>query len=181
MSPFLIIRPSIHPLVAQAALDAEKAHNGQMRKSGLPYWTHCREVAELLVRVGIEDPEMLAAAYLHDTLEDTTMPADYIQSEYGERVMGLVEELTEAEYPGNRAARKKLSAEFLWSVGGDTQTIKCADLISNTSTIVEVQKDFAKIYLPEKRYVLQGLTRADPVIRAWAYRSLEQAEAALVA
>ncbi len=61
-----------HPLVAQAAIDCEKFHDGQVRKyTGEPYWTHPREVVELLIRVGIEDPDMLVAGYGHDWLRST--------------------------------------------------------------------------------------------------------------
>ena len=179
MNQFLILRPSAHPLVAQAAIDCEKFHDGQFRKDGLPYWTHPREVVELLIRCGIEDPDMLVAGYGHDWFEDTPADPHYVLNTYGQRAHDLIWYVTDALFEGSRAVRKKAQAERLWNVPGEAQTIKCADLISNTRTIVQCQPGFAKVYLPEKRYVLDGLTRADPVVRAWAYRSLGQAEAAL--
>jgi len=179
-SDMLIIRHHIHPMVEQAYIDAQKFHDGQVRKyTGAPYWTHTREVASILIRCGIEDPEMLAAAHGHDWLEDTKAEPDYIVNTYGQVVFNLIYGLTDQVTEGNRATRKKAEAERLWKACGQVQTIKCADLSSNTADIVQHDPGFARVYLPEKRYVLDGLTRADPVVRAWAYRSLLEAEAAL--
>ncbi len=62
---------------------------------------------------------------------------------------------------GNRATRKCLSCERLAAAPGWVQTIKCADLISNTSSIVLHDPDFAKVYSREKRELLAVLTKAD--------------------
>lgn len=179
-SDMLIIRPSVNLQVAAAFIDAQKFHEGQVRKyTGEPYWVHCREVAEILIRCGIEDTDMLVAAFGHDWLEDTNAEPDYIVKIYGQVAFNLIYGLTEVPVEGNRATRKKAEAERLWQTCGQVQTVKCADLISNTADIATHDPGFAKVYLPEKRYVLDGLDKADPVVRAWAYRSLEKAEAAL--
>lgn len=179
-SDMVLIRHQVNPLVAQAYLDSQRLHDGQTRKyTGAPYWTHTREVAEILIRCGIEDPEMLAAAHGHDWFEDTEATYKYVQQTYGRDVFAMIFQLTDSMTEGNRATRKKAEAERLWKMSGKTQTIKCADLISNTADIVAHDPGFAKVYLPEKRYVLSGLTKADAVVYAWAWRSLGQAEAAL--
>ena len=179
-SDMLIVRHSIHPLVAQAYEDAQKFHHEQTRKyTGAPYFTHTREVASILIRCGIEDPEMLCAAHGHDWYEDTDAPSDYVRRVYGDRVHALIIGLTEHEVEGNRLVRKQAEAHRLWACDGDVQTIKCADLISNTADIVPHDPGFARVYVAEKRYVLSGFTQADPVLYAWACRSLLQAEDAL--
>lgn len=181
-SDMLIVRHSVHPLVERAYIDSQKFHDGQKRKyTDAPYWLHTREVAEILIRCGIEDPDMLVAAHGHDWLEDTGASPDYIVETYGQVAFNLIYGLTDQVTEGNRASRKMAEAERLWKACGQVQTIKCADLISNTTDIVAHDPGFAKVYLPEKRYVLHGFQRADPVVRAWAYRSLAQAEAALLA
>lgn len=179
-SDMVLVRHQVHPLVGQAYEDSQKFHDGQVRKyTGAPYWTHTREVAAILIRCGIEDPEMLCAAHGHDWLEDTDAEPDYIVKTYGQVVFNLIFGLTDIVQRGNRAARKKAQAEWLWKACGQVQTIKCADLISNTADIVPHDPGFAKVYIAEKRYVLSGFTQADPVVYAWACRSLLQAEDAL--
>ena len=66
---------------------------------------------------------------------------------------------------GNRATRKRLSRERLGSAPGWVQTIKCADLISNTASIVQFDPPFARVYLEEKHLLLKVMTQADP--RLW--------------
>lgn len=74
------------------------------------------------------------------------------------------------------ATRKRLSRERLAAAPGWVQTIKCADLISNTSSIVQYDPAFAKVYLEEKRLLLEVMGKADP--RLWAIASeLSQGEA----
>jgi (p)ppGpp synthase/HD superfamily hydrolase len=148
-------------LVEQAADLAKAAHEGQRRKyTGEPYWHHLRNVAELVAEV-TDDEEMIAAAWLHDTLEDTAVDYSTIRSGFGQRVAQLVLELTDEytheKYPGmNRASRKKAEAERLSKISADARTIKLADIKDNTRDIVERDPGFAKIYLAEKRDILAG-------------------------
>lgn len=62
---------------------------------------------------------------------------------------------------GNRETRKNLSRERLAKAPGWVQTIKCADLISNTGSIVQFDPAFAKTYLKEKQLLLEVMTKAD--------------------
>ncbi len=73
---------------------------------------------------------------------------------------GAVQLLSDME-TGNRAERKAASRERLSRAAGWVQTIKCADLISNTSSIVQHDPKFAVTYLEEKRLLLDVLTNAD--------------------
>lgn len=166
----------------EALLDCMVFHAGQFRKyTRRPYWEHPYEVASILIQHGIRDDSILAAALLHDTLEDTDMPAQLIRERYGMRVAMLVHDLTEVETEGNRRERKEREAHRLWEVSGDAQTIKCADLISNTKDIVPHDPGFARVYLAEKDYVLSGFKYADERLLAEAERVLSQAQAALAA
>jgi (p)ppGpp synthase/HD superfamily hydrolase len=179
-SDMILIRHQVHPMVERAYIDSQKFHDGQVRKyTGAPYWTHTREVAAILIRCGIEDPEMLVAAHLHDVIEDCGVTEDWIADQYSHRVGSLVLDLTEVPVEGKRAWRKQAECLRLRGINPDAMTIKCADLISNTDDIVTHAPGFAKVYLPEKRNILYGFDNADPVVLAWAWRSLEQAEVAL--
>ena len=78
-------------MIRRAAAFAAKAHEGMMRKgSRIPYIYHPMEVA-LIVAQMTDDPEVIAAAYLHDVLEDTSVTPEKIQGEFGARVLSLVQ------------------------------------------------------------------------------------------
>lgn len=164
-------------------VEAEKWHEGQVRKyTGKPYVLHPMEVASLLASVDILDEDLILAALFHDLFEDTDCPRAYIAQKYGKRVHDLVVELTEVPTEGNRKARKQAEAIRLGKISPDAMTVKCADLISNTRDIVKHDPGFAKVYLAEKANVLSLFEgKADPVIYAWAKRSLDEGFAALAA
>lgn len=155
-------------IVERARLFATAAHAavGQTRKyTGEPYVVHPIEVSELVASVGGTDA-MVAAALLHDVLEDTDVTVDLLEAEFGSEVADLVLWLTDVSTPedGNRSTRKALDRQHSAAAPAAAQTIKVADLISNTRTIVEFDPGFARTYLAEKRLLLDVLTRADPTL-----------------
>jgi (p)ppGpp synthase/HD superfamily hydrolase len=106
--------------------------------------------------------QTIAAAYLHDTMEDQAISYEELLREFGQQVADIVRELSDTPpTPGlNRKQRKEMDRERLSTASAEAQTIKCADLISNTSSIAEFDPGFARIYLPEKRAILEVLTVA---------------------
>ena len=148
----------------RARFFAEECHRGQTRKyTGEPYINHPHAVADL-VRSVEHTPEMIAAAILHDVVEDTEATLDEIEIRFGKRVMQLVEMLTDVSKPsdGNRAKRKAIDREHTAKADAQGQTIKLADLINNTKSITENDPEFAKIYLVEKGLLLSVLGEGDP-------------------
>lgn len=135
-----------------------------------PYIVHPHEVASLVAGVP-HTLEMLQAAFLHDTVEDTGVQISDIYRHFGKTVAAYVDGLTNVAKPadGNRAARFKINCAHLAVQCREVQTIKIADLISNTSTIVRHDPHFAKMYLEEKRQVLLLLNKGDEELtrRAW--------------
>jgi (p)ppGpp synthase/HD superfamily hydrolase len=86
-------------LIAKAFELAAQAHEGQTRRSGEPYIMHPVAVADLLHDLGpldsdCQDATLIAAALLHDTIEDTQVSGEYIQLEFGEEVRRLVDGVT---------------------------------------------------------------------------------------
>lgn len=153
-------------VVAKALDFATKAHGDQVRKyTGEPYTNHLVEVMNI-VRTVKSDDSMLAAALLHDTIEDTSITETDVQKEFGFRIAKLVVELTDISKPedGNRAFRKAMDRDKLAKVSDDAQTIKLADLISNGKDIAVNDPKFAKVFLNEKRQLLDVLDRGDPVL-----------------
>lgn len=153
---------------AKAFCIAAHAAVGQLRKyTGEPYCVHPIEVFNLVRRhVPGHTEEMLIAALLHDVVEDTQVTLDLIAGQFGIIVASYVEQLTDVSKPedGNRAARKALDRQHLAGATPQAKSIKLADLISNTSTIRQFDPEFAKVYLEEKRALLEVLKEGDPVL-----------------
>lgn len=146
-------------LVTKAREFAAQAHAGQKRKySGQPYIVHPIAVAELVATV-TEDQEVIAAALLHDTVEDTPVTIDEIEARFGPRVAALVSDLTDVsrKEDGNRAARRAIDRAHTALASPDAKTIKLCDLIDNTRTIVRDDPGFARVYMAEKRLMLEVL------------------------
>jgi (p)ppGpp synthase/HD superfamily hydrolase len=145
---------------------ASNAHKGQERKyTGEPYIVHPMQVANI-VRAVTEDPDMICAALLHDTVEDTHVEIWHIQMAFGLEVAFLVSELTDISKPedGNRAFRKELDRKHLAGASADAQTIKLADIISNTKSIKEHDPKFWKVYREEMIELLLVLTKGDATL-----------------
>lgn len=140
---------------------------GQIRKyTGEPYWVHPQAVAKIVSNAG-GDEDMVAAAWLHDAVEDTQVSIDTITSLFGERVSTLVAGLTDVSIleQGNRAARKKIDRMHTSEQSPDCKTIKLADLIDNTHSIMEHDRNFARVYIMEKELLLdEALLEGDPVL-----------------
>lgn len=144
--------------IEDAKLFAIAAHGNQKRKyTGEPYWHHLKEVADKVQTLSVPD-RVIQAAWLHDVLEDTSVEFLELREEFGEGVAQLVLWLTDAytskEY-GNRRERKRLERMRFKKAQYNAKVIKLADLISNTSSIVERDPEFAKVYLEEKRLLLE--------------------------
>ncbi|MGN1373434.1 MAG: RelA/SpoT family protein [Candidatus Coproplasma sp.] len=85
-----------HELLIKAYRYAEKMHESQKRASGEPYFTHPCAVAEILIDLGLDAPTV-AAAFLHDVIEDTPATPDDIKREFGEEVYHLVDGVTKLD------------------------------------------------------------------------------------
>jgi (p)ppGpp synthase/HD superfamily hydrolase len=114
---------------------------------------------------------MVAAAYLHDVIEDTQVTLELIVQEFGPQIANLVLWLTKVSGPedGNRAARKELDRQYLAQAPAEAQTVKLADLIANTHSIVAHDPAFAEVYLKEKLALLKVLTKGDHGLWVRAY------------
>lgn len=155
-------------MIEQAKTFAIAAHSavGQVRKySGKPYWVHPIEVMETVSSVPHTE-EMLAASLLHDVLEDTKVPFSIIKLLFGEVVANLVLELTDCAVPedGNRATRVAINRAKSATTSPSAKTIRLADILSNCSSIQDLDPKFAKVYFAEKRQLLAVLTEGDETL-----------------
>ena len=166
--------PKLNPreiaLIEKAYRRAEIAHEGQIRKSGEPYLTHCVEVARILAELHM-DAETIAAGLLHDVVEDNdAITDDDLKDEFGEKISALVSGVTNLKHIkqenqqkgkryGRRAERNKESIrKMLLTMDDDIEVVfvKLADRLHNMRTLgymkEEKQKDIAQetldIYAP---------------------------------
>ena len=123
-------------LLERAYATAEKAHEGQMRKSGDPYITHPVAVATILAGLGMNIPT-LAAALLHDTVEDTDYSLEELRTEYGEEIAMLVDGVTKLDkVKFGDAAQSETVRKMVVAMSRDIRVlvIKLADRLHNART-----------------------------------------------
>lgn len=165
----------------------KESHGDQVRKySGDPYWTHVVAVAEIVSEVS--KTELLVEVALgHDLVEDTPITLGDIYMELDEigyesheiefivnGIFHLSNEYKSEDYPNlNRKKRKKLECLRLWDIPDIYQTVKYADLIHNSSSILERDPGFAKVYLREKREILSGMQRGNSYLYRKCYEVIE--------
>lgn len=171
-------------LVAQAAEFARRAHESidQRRKyTSEPYIVHPASVAAIVASV-TDDPTMLAAAWLHDVVEDTPVAIDEIAAQFGDDVARLVADLTKVSRPedGNRAARKAIDRSHTAQADPRAKTIKLADVIDNLTGLADFDANFARTYVVEKKLLLDELREGDPELFARAAALIDELEAQLI-
>ena len=153
-------------LVDGARVYATEAHqriNHRRKYNNEPYHVHLSAVAKLVSSV-TDDESMIAAAWLHDTVEDTQATLEDIEETFGMPVAELVEELTDVSKPGdgNRVTRKRIDRLHLSQASKRAKTVKLADLIDNCKDITRHDPRFAQVYLEEMNELLDVLTDGDP-------------------
>ena len=141
-----------------------------------PYHVHPANVVCILQHYGASVRQQIAGA-LHDVLEDTAVSSEQIARWFGKETAFDVEQLTDVSKPedGNRAIRKQMDFEHAKLLTPENQTVKIADLIDNTASILQHDKKFAKIYFPEKKRLLGILTKGDYGMWLYASAITEQA------
>lgn len=165
---------------------AAQAHNGQKRKyAPEQYINHPRRVMCMLEKY-TTDEATLAAALLHDVLEDTEITRarlneflfSIMDPEKASKTASLVDELTDVftkqRYPAwNRRKRRQAELKRLEKTSPESQTIKYADIIDNCSQIVEADPDFAGTFLNECFTLLKKTSSGE---RALYRRALSMVE-----
>ena len=160
---------------------AHSSINQKRKYTGEDYIVHPERVVTILKQFGVNEDEIIQAAFLHDVLEDVTIhnPAygdKQIEEYFGRKVLNIVRELTDEYTPKkyfklNRAIRKELEAVRLGCVSIEAIKVKLADLIDNGADINQHDPGFARVYLKEKNRILEQVEPAvknanDPILTA---------------
>jgi guanosine-3',5'-bis(diphosphate) 3'-pyrophosphohydrolase len=165
-------------LIKALRFSAEK-HRNQRRKdvAESPYINHPIEVMQLLWDVGgVRDVNVLLAALLHDTIEDTQTSPEEIRGQFGEEVLSLVLEVTD-DKSLPKAERKRLQVEDAASHSTGAKLIKLADKACNVHDLVRSPpKDWSldrrREYLDWTEQVVTGLRGTNPALEAYYEREL---------
>ena len=123
-------------IIERAYAVADKAHDGQKRQSGEPYITHPLAVAQILAELGL-GPKAIAAALLHDTVEDTGYPLDELAADFGDEVAMLVDGVTKLDkVKYGESAQAETVRKMIVAMSRDIRVllIKLADRLHNART-----------------------------------------------
>ena len=159
-------------LLDRAIVFATKAHSGTLRKKdGIPYILHPMEVASIAGGI-TTDVEVLTAALLHDTVEDTDVTLDTIKSQFGDRVAALVASETEDKRrdrsPAETWMQRKVEslAALRNAVDPGVRVLWLSDKLAN-------MRSFARQYEKEGDRRWKDYNQTDPAQQAWYYRTIE--------
>lgn len=160
-------------LLDRAIIFAVKAHAGTERRGkGFPYIVHPMEAVEIVATI-TPDQELLAAAALHDTVEDTDVTIEQIRAEFGDRIASLVGAETDVIIDGRSESdswhdRKRAAIDRLAKASRDAKIVAMGDKLSNIRAIA---RDYAV-----QGDALWSLFHAnDPKDHEWHYRGLADA------
>lgn len=143
-------------LINKAKEFATSKHEGQFRKFGkVAYITHPANVAEIVDKFG-GSPEMVAAAWLHDVVEESNVSLDEIKKLFGENVASLVKELTNPT-DLDKSKKGQYLLDKMNTMSSDALTIKLADRLSNVSDFATAKPSFVQKYAPETKFIIDGL------------------------
>ena len=165
-------KPLDTELLDRAIVFAVRAHGGTERRGkGFPYIVHPMEAVEIVATM-TSDQELLAAAALHDTVEDTDVTEEQIRAEFGERVASLV--AAESDEPhehrdsvDNWRARKQAAIDRIAAGSRDAKIVALGDKLSNMRAIA---RDYA-IQGDELWKIFHSKDRKD---HEWHYRGLAE-------
>ena len=147
------LSPVDYEIIDRAYHKAQKEHEGQFRKSGEPYFTHCEAVALILADMHMMDAETIAAALMHDIIEDTPVTYEEVEAQFNATIANLVDGVTKLDalpirvekHEINRhnkdEVKRQLELEYfrrmLMTVGDDVRVvlIKLADRLHNMRTL----------------------------------------------
>ena len=166
-------KPLDTQLVDRAILFAVKAHSGTERRGkGFPYVIHPMEAMAIVATI-TPDPELLAAAALHDTVEDTDITLDVLRAEFGERVAKLVADESDVFTEGKSEEetwhqRNKAAIDRLARAPHDAKIVALGDKLSNMRAI-------ARDYAAQGDALWNIFHAKDPKDHEWHYRGLADA------
>lgn len=160
-------------MILKAAQFAAVKHRDQRRKdeNASPYINHPLALANVLaVEGGVENSEIICAALLHDTIEDTKTTAEELTAIFGDKVTGIVLEVTDDKNL-DKAVRKEEQVRHAPHISHEAKLVKLADKICNLRDILasppaDWSADRKREYFDWAARVVAGLRGAHPALEA---------------
>lgn len=150
----------IKDIVVKAYNFAEQAHKSEKRKfSDLPYFSHVKYVARTLEDLHCH-PDLVAAGFLHDILENTSISSQELKDEFGEKIFSIIYSLSNNEEEIKKFGGKRLYlAAKLIQLDDDSLTVKLADRYHNVLFLEHdaTPEEFIKKYYKETKYIISSL------------------------
>ena len=150
----MIVKAEIFATQAHALVEQKRKYTGE------DYIVHPIRVAKIVEQFGGSD-DQIAAAFLHDVVEDTDVDILDVRMEFGNDIGEIVDGLTDVSQPsdGNRKLRKAMDRAHSADASAEAQFVKCADIIDNSWDIAENDLSFAKVYKSEVFLLLHAMTK----------------------
>lgn len=174
---------SVRRILSAACFAAEKhAHQKRKGEKAEPYFNHLLEVAELIAASGPDlDVELIMAAFLHDTVEDTGVTLQELEQRFGKDVASLVAEVTD-DKSLPKETRKQLQVQSTSEKSSRAQTLKLADKISNLRAVISSPPvgwslERKREYFEWARQVISGIASPNKYLKSEfdkAYRSISK-------
>jgi guanosine-3',5'-bis(diphosphate) 3'-pyrophosphohydrolase len=165
-------------LLEKAQRWAARGHLGVYRKFGnIPYIVHPEAVAEIVSQV-TDDTEVLAAAWLHDIVEDTKVSVNDIERAFNTRIAKIVWEVSKISDGCicDRNTKVVMNCIHYGNGSKDSKIIKIADAIHNLPTMIRDNPKFAPRYISEKKLLLHYIKDGHPLLASIVYKIVEDYE-----
>jgi len=166
----MIVKAEIFATQAHALVEQKRKYTGE------DYIVHPIRVAKIVEQFGGSD-DQIAAAYLHDVVEDTDVDILDVRMEFGNDIGEIVDGLTDVSQPsdGNRKLRKAMDRAHSADASAEAQFVKCADIIDNSADISANDPNFSKVYKQEMLELLAVMDKvSDTEIFAQALMSVQK-------
>ena len=166
----MIVKAEIFATQAHALVEQKRKYTGE------DYIVHPIRVAKIVEQFGGSD-DQIAAAFLHDVVEDTDVDILDVRMEFGNDIGEIVDGLTDVSQPsdGNRKLRKAMDRAHSADASAEAQFVKCADIIDNSADISANDPNFSKVYKQEMLELLTVMDKvSDTKIFAQALRSVQK-------
>jgi (p)ppGpp synthase/HD superfamily hydrolase len=166
----MIVKAEIFATQAHALVEQKRKYTGE------DYIVHPIRVAKIVEQFGGSD-DQIAAAFLHDVVEDTDVDILDVRMEFGNDIGEIVDGLTDVSQPsdGNRKLRKAMDRAHSADASAEAQFVKCADIIDNSADISANDPNFSKVYKQEMLELLAVMDKvSDTEIFAQALMSVQK-------
>jgi GTP pyrophosphokinase len=158
-----MIFEEIKSMLSELALDqaisfAEEMHKGQIRKGNKkPYVLHPKAVYSILKSFRVKDKIVLVAAWLHDTIEDTTATYNIIKKKFNKEVAELVKQVSSSKKEIEMVGKEEYLLKKMMQIDKNALTLKLADRLHNVSDIMTMPNKTSEKTYNQTKYILSGL------------------------